>query len=171
MDEKPGVTPMLGWVQVWLPTIWPSRTSRSPSPGGTRQSTFSRRIRIRRARRLRAVVALAGLAHREGAVIRTPRGEPFVSHDRQGGGQIKTAWKTSLRRAELDPQLAPHDLRHTWASWHYAINRDPMLLRAEGQWSSIALVERYAHLMKSGYEHEIRAFWGIADISAAEVRA
>ena len=27
-----------------------------------------------------------------------------------------------IRRAGLDPKLTPHDLRHTSASWHYALN-------------------------------------------------
>ena len=38
------------------------------------------------------------------------------------GGQIKTAWKGAIRRSGLDPELTPHDLRHTWASWHHAMN-------------------------------------------------
>jgi integrase len=33
---------------------------------------------------------------------------------------------------EARPELTPHDLRHTWASWHYALNRDLLLLKVEG---------------------------------------
>jgi hypothetical protein len=48
-------------------------------------------------------------------------------------------WLPSVDR--LDPELTPHDLRHTWASWHYALNRDLLALKIEGGWSSVALVE------------------------------
>ncbi len=53
---------------------------------------------------------------------------------RREGRQIKTAWRGG-RRAKLAPELTPHDLRHTWASWHYALNRDLLLLKVEGGWS------------------------------------
>jgi integrase len=120
----------------------------------------------------RLVVALASLPHREDAVFRweTKRptghrdGQPkrrvaYADRGRLGGGQIKTAWRGALKRAGLDPELTPHDLRHTWASWHYALHRDLLALRIDGQWSSIALVERYAHLLPAGHETQIRIFW------------
>lgn len=94
-----------------------------------------------------------------GAVFRTNAGLPYADRAREGGGQIKTAWKAALRRAQLPSEITPHDLRHTWASWHYAVHRDLLALKVEGGWSSVALVERYAHLMPAGYEAEIRAFW------------
>jgi integrase len=54
---------------------------------------------------------------------------------RREDGEIKTAWRGARRRAKLAPELTPHDLRHTWASWHYALNRDLLLLKVEGAWS------------------------------------
>jgi integrase len=65
----------------------------------------------------------AALPHREGRVFQWRRGG-YKDRERQGGGQIKTAWRGALRRAELSADLTPHDLRHTWASWHYAVNHD-----------------------------------------------
>lgn len=121
----------------------------------------------------RAVLQLADVRGRSGRVILTARGLPYADRERQGGGQIKTAWKATLRRAGLDPELTPHDLRHTWASWHYALHRDLLALKVEGGWSSVVLVERYAHLMPAGHEDEIREFWhgrGTA-AEAANVRA
>lgn len=110
--------------------------------------------------------ALAGLPDRAGSVIRRPDGRPYASRARQGGGQIKTAWGAALRRAGLDPDLTPHDLRHTWASWHYAVNRDLLALKVEGAWSSVALVERYAHLLPAGHEPAIRAFYQRGTLAA-----
>jgi integrase len=106
----------------------------------------------------RVVICLAPAAM--GAkVFRTNTGAAYADRARQGGGQIKTAWKAALRRAQLPPEITPHDLRHTWASWHYAVHRDLLALKIEGGWSSVALVERYAHLMPAGHEAGIEAFW------------
>ena len=52
------------------------------------------------------VVALFGpLPRREGPVIRKADGTPYADRRREGGGQIKTAWRATLRRAGLDPAL------------------------------------------------------------------
>jgi integrase len=107
----------------------------------------------------RVIASLAGLPHRDGRMFRHRRGH-YEGRDRGYGGQIKTAWRGALRRAGLDPELTPHDLRHTWASWHYALNRDLLALKIEGGWSSVGLVERYAHLLPAGHEGAIRQFLG-----------
>ena len=116
----------------------------------------------------RVVAALACLPDRNGALIRRADGLPYADRRREGGGQIKTAWKATLRRAKLDPTLTPHDLRHTWASWHYASNRDLLALQIEGGWSSVTLVERYAHLLPQGQAAAIAEFWRLSGIEAAE---
>lgn len=107
----------------------------------------------------RAADALAHTRAHGGRVFRTGSGAAYSDRNRQGGGQIKTGWKAALRRAGLAAELTPHDLRHTWASWHYAVHHDLLLLKQEGGWSSVVLVERYAHLMPAGHEAEIAAFW------------
>lgn len=108
----------------------------------------------------RVLCALANLPHREGAVFRRPDGEPYTDRARMYGGHIKTGWAAAIRRAGLDPELTPHDCRHTWASWHYAIHRDVLALKAEGGWSGVGLVERYAHLLPAGQDEAIRHFFG-----------
>jgi integrase len=124
----------------------------------------------------RAVASLANLPEREGPVFRwqtvgAKRSATYVDRGRREGGQIKTAWRGAIRRAGLDPELTPHDLRHTWATWHYALHHDLLLLKAEGGWSSVALVERYAHLMPSGQEPAIRQFWHQGDTTISESAA
>jgi integrase len=116
------------------------------------------------------VVSLANLPRRVGAVFRTQADAAYADRGGEYGGQIKTAWRSAVRRAGLDSELTPHVCRHTWASWHYAIHKDPMLLKVEGGWSSVALVERYAHLMPAGHEDSIRRWLGITQ-QASEVRA
>jgi integrase len=112
----------------------------------------------------RIVMHLAGLqSGPEGRVFNAASGQPYADTERQYGGQIKTAWRGALRRAGLDPELTPHDLRHTWATWHYAVHKDMLRLRQEGGWSSVTLVERYAHLMHEGQQGKIRDWLLTAD--------
>lgn len=107
----------------------------------------------------RVVAALTVLPHRIGAVFRSRAGHAYRPRRVQGGGQIKTAWATALRHAGLaDRALTPHSCRHTWATWHATIHRDPMLLRHEGGWSSLAMVQRYAHLAPRTMAPEMQAW-------------
>jgi integrase len=106
------------------------------------------------------IAALAGLQSQggAGAVFHTDDGHPYAHHGGEYGGQIKTAWRGAIQRAGLNPEFTPHTCRHTWASWHYAMHKDLLKLKVEGGWSSVVLVERYAHLMPVGHELAIRKF-------------
>lgn len=125
-----------------------------------------------------AVAAIASLPHREGPVFRwetkptqtgnAKRSATYTPKD-GAGGQIKTAWAGAISRAGLDPAFTPHTLRHTWASWHYAIHRDLLLLKQDGGWQSVDQVERYAHLMPRGHEAAIMALWGVAPHASREL--
>jgi integrase len=42
-----------------------------------------------------------------------------------------------------------HVLRHTWASWHIMICTPLHVLQELGRWSSIQMVQCYAHLSHS----------------------
>jgi integrase len=106
----------------------------------------------------RAVAALSALEPRDGLVFRTAAGVPYADNGRQYGGQFKTGFKGAVRRAGLDPAISPHTCRHSWASWFYALHRDPLKLKLEGGWASLSQVERYAHLCPAGHEEGIRGF-------------
>jgi hypothetical protein len=59
------------------------------------------------------------------------------------------------------PEHTPYVLRHTCASWHYALHRDLKLLQAEGGWESTEMLEVYVHLMPvmpAAYRDEAAAF-------------
>jgi len=92
----------------------------------------------------RLVNELRGLRHRQGRVFRTNAGFPYAEKE-SGGGQIKTAFRGACRRAGL-ADFSPHDCRHTWATWHYAANRDIVALMKLGGWKSERMVLRYAHV-------------------------
>jgi integrase len=73
------------------------------------------------------------------------------------GGQIKTAFRGACRRAGIE-DFSPHDCRHTWATWHYAANRDLVALMKLGGWKSERMALRYAHMNVS--QHAALAEWG-----------
>lgn len=105
------------------------------------------------------LTALRELPHRDGAVFRRPDGKPYASREGAGGGQIKTAWATMLRNSGIS-DFRPHDTRHTWATWHYAANRDPFGLMVLGGWKSEKMVARYAHINPDHLAPTIGLIWG-----------
>lgn len=113
----------------------------------------------------RAVAELANLPwDRKGAVFRRPgrpgdrsRWMPYAERE-GGGGQVKTAWAAMCRRAGIS-DFTPHDCRHTWASWHYAANRDVRALMELGGWKSLSMVARYTHVNSSHLAPSIAKMW------------
>jgi|SRR5450759_1578489 integrase len=92
----------------------------------------------------RAVAALASLPHRENEVFRRPDGYAYARKE-DGGGQIKKAFRGACLRAGI-ADFSPHGCRHTWATWHYAANRDLPALMKLGGWKSEKMVLRYTHV-------------------------
>jgi integrase len=119
----------------------------------------------------RAVAALANLPHRSGKVFRRhyggvlwngrqrPVGAPYAGRGGKGGGQVKTAWAAMLKRAGIT-NFTPHDCRHTWATWHYAANRDIAALMGLGGWADVDSVMRYTHMNVSHLAPSIGRIWG-----------
>ena len=111
------------------------------------------------------VSALAALPHREGEVFRRPDGSPYCRpiagnlSDTSAGSRIKTAFQGACRRAGIS-DLHPHDLRHTFATWHYRANRDLSALQKLGGWKTLSMVMRYAHTNVSEHAHTIYKFPG-----------
>jgi integrase len=111
----------------------------------------------------RAVAALANLKGRTGEVFRRPDGKPYSrprsADDTSAGTRIKTAFKAACRRAGI-VDFHPHDCRHTWATWHYAENRDLGALMRLGGWKSERMVMRYAHVNVGELQHTINKLPG-----------
>src|SRR5215471_2279890 len=99
--------------------------------------------------RLRA--ELANLPHRDGEVFRRPDGSPYErpaeneDENRSAGARIKTAFRGACRRAGIT-DFHPHDCRHTFATWHYAHNRNLTALMRLGGWRDVKSVIRYMHV-------------------------
>jgi integrase len=109
------------------------------------------------------IVELANLKYREGEVFRKPNGQPYVRPrsmtDTSAGSRISTAFRRACRRAGIE-NFRVHDCRHTWATWHYAANRDLGALMRLGGWKSEKMVLRYAHVNVGELAHTIAALPG-----------
>lgn len=81
----------------------------------------------------------------EGRAFRTPQGKPHVARVR-GGGQMASAFKRIAEAAgvELKRGEGPRLLRHTWATFHYAQNKDLQLLMRLGGWGKSDTAFYYA---------------------------
>lgn len=134
-----GETQALDWADVDLPG------ARAVLHADTTKAGRSRIVHLAPA----VVAALANMKGRAGPVF--------------GDASIRTAWRTACRVAKVEMRGA-HDLRHAFASWHYAVHRDLLALKQAGGWASVSQVERYAHIMPAGHENEIRRIWGLANI-------
>jgi len=107
--------------------------------------------------RVRAV--LANLPHRQGEVFRRPDGKPYDrlrndENDTSAGNRIKKAFAAACKRAGIE-NFTPHCCRHTWATWHYAKNRDLFALQRLGGWKTLSMVTRYAHVNVGELAHTI----------------
>lgn len=82
---------------------------------------------------------------------------------------VKTL-KAACVRAKV-PELTPHTLRHTFATWHYAVHRDRLGLMTLGGWTDDDLIKRYVHLADEALREEVlQSKWAISgqSVPAAE---
>lgn len=118
--------------------------------------------------------ALKALPHHEGEIFRRPDGKPYEGlsktdgDDTSAGSRIKSAFKAACRRAGLSG-VRVHDLRHTWATWHYEQNRDPIALMLAGGWTSLKMVERYTHRNRDELRPHINALPSLKPVEAAKM--
>lgn len=83
-----------------------------------------------------------------GPICRTPKGMPYVIRE-NGGGQIAGAFRKACEAADLGPEVTPHVLRHTWATWFYAQTRDFGGLLDLGGWQKADMANRYRKIPPS----------------------
>ncbi|NOZ32893.1 MAG: tyrosine-type recombinase/integrase, partial [Alphaproteobacteria bacterium] len=112
------------------------------------------------------IEVLAEIDHQQQEVFRRPDGMPYERplpgqlEDTSGGSRIRTAFKGACRRAGIK-DFRPHDTRHDWATMHYKLNKDLLLLQRHGGWKSERMVTRYAHLTDTENEEAIDNLpWG-----------
>lgn len=67
-------------------------------------------------------------------------GEPWHAYD-----AINLTLRRASDKAGLQKRAHCHMLRHTWATWAYALTKDLPKLMQQGGWASAELALRYAH--------------------------
>lgn len=121
----------------------------------------------------RVVAELANLRHREGEVFRRPDGKPYTRpetiDDTSAGSRIGTGFKGACRRAGIKG-FRVHDCRHTWATWHYAANRDLGALQRLGGWKTLSMVMRYTHINVEELQHTIDRLPTGGNLGEPEIR-
>lgn len=87
-----------------------------------------------------------------GSVFTTDHGKAYetgriLANGKRDGASIKTAFNRARAAAGLassgPDKVTPHTMRHTWATWHYAQNRDFGALLDLGGWSSADVANIY----------------------------
>ncbi len=77
------------------------------------------------------------------------------------------AWRKALNRAEIE-DFHWHDLRQTWASWHIQNGTSLYELQKLGGWSSLDMVERYAHLNAETLRNVVESMTGTKLVHAVQ---
>lgn len=88
----------------------------------------------------------------DGVVFRNKRGEPWHAYDAINLGLRRLAEKHDL------PALHLHVLRHTWATWAYAVTKDLTHLMGQGGWRSEKMALRYIHTGTDELAREVEKF-------------
>jgi len=104
----------------------------------------------------RAAAALAASAPPEaGRIFLTPKRLPYILNDTRGG-QIKGAFDKARDAAGLGPDVVPHSLRHTWATWFYSATKDFGGLLDKGGWQKSDMANRYRKIAPADLAGRLR---------------
>lgn len=111
--------------------------------------------------RVVAALSLLPTIGEKGPLFRRLDGKQFKERKRRGG-QVRNPFRYAVEQAGLSDEVTPHVCRHTWATWHYAVNRDPLLLKSQGGWKSNEY-QRYVKSAPAGLKEAIeRHGWDFA---------
>lgn len=80
-----------------------------------------------------------------GRAFLTPSGEPYEKRVNRGGQYTRNFKKVRVA-AGLGDDVTPYVLRHTWATWYYAMTQDFRRLMAYGGWSKVETALGYTKL-------------------------
>jgi integrase len=135
----------LNWADVHLSARWMVFRNTKRKKKGADQPGEDRGVPIHP----QLVVVLANLpGERTSTVFKSHLGKAYATPNRQGGGQIKTGWAMTLRRAGIT-DLRVHDLRHTFATRLLQTGCDERLRDEIMGHASTRMGRRYAHVPRA----------------------
>ncbi len=83
----------------------------------------------------------------EGAVMRTPKNQPYKIRANNSGGQFAVMFNKARDRAGLGADVTPHVARHAWATWFYAASGHNLVaLQTNGGWEDARTAMHYTKL-------------------------
>jgi integrase len=106
----------------------------------------------------RAVALLRRLSG-EGRVFKRADGSDWHPDVKIAGAQLNRIFQAVAAEVGIKRKVSLHVIRHSWASWHYAVHKDLKRLKEDGAWESLEMADRYSHLAPAGMVPEILAFW------------
>ena len=124
---------------------------------GEQEGAGKSRAATRTVRMPSRAIDLIGETPNAGGLFLTPKGLPYKMRVK-GGGQMAATFNKARDAAGLGSEITPHVLRHTFATWHYAQNKDLILLMAEGGWSRTDMVLRYTKLAAPGLSDRLLSY-------------
>ncbi len=116
-----------------------------------------------------ALSAMEKLAD-SGPVFRPSRDGLWNPDPRVSGSQLNRELQEIAGWAGIQRYVHLHMIRHSWASWHYAVHKDLKLLMRQGAWDSLQMADRYAHVVPDRIVPEIQAFWAADDVRCSQTR-
>jgi integrase len=75
------------------------------------------------------------------------------------GNTTNAALRKLAAQAGIRKRVHLHLLRHSAASWHYAVVKDFERVRVRMDWRSLAITHRYVHLLPPHLVSEVEDFW------------
>lgn len=130
-------------------------------PGAGKTGSAARMVRLPQ-----RTVDLIGDLPEVGRAFLTPYGHPIVVAKGRGG-QMQTSFNRARDAAGLGPDVTPHVLRHTWATWYYAQTLDFGGLLDLGGWDKADTANRYRKIAPDDLPDRLRAHgWIFGKVSA-----
>ncbi|WP_291069353.1 tyrosine-type recombinase/integrase [Hyphomonas sp.] len=126
---------------------------------------ISRWSSIERARTLAHLLLEPG----DGAVMLTPKGQPYRIRENNSGGQFAVIFNKARDYAGLEAdgpmKVTPHVLRHTWATWFWVASRHNLVaLQRNGGWEDSRTAMLYTKLAPADLSTRLRAHgWNFAN--------
>jgi integrase len=106
----------------------------------------------------------------KGNICLTPKGKPYVITPGRGG-QTAAAFNRVRDAAGLGPEVTPHVLRHTWATWFYCQTLDFGGLLDQGGWRKADMAMRYRKIAPEDLNERLRvARWDFTRRTTPEQR-